>query len=262
LDPLASGVLAVLVGPATRLADHVQAWRKTYAATFRLGQSSDTEDIEGQIVEQAHAPIPTLGELETAAGAMIGTIRQRPPAYSALKVKGRRAYQLARAGQSVELDDRPITIYQLTITAYRYPDLSLRIVCGSGTYVRSVGRDLAAAVGTTAVMGALVREAIGQLTLDTAVELSTLASGRVLDHLRPASEAVSDLPQVSLSPDACRRVWSGLPVPCAGFSQPLIAALAPDGQLAAILAQTNDGLFRPVKNFPPPHTQSPTEPSS
>src|SRR5262245_44228837 len=136
LDPLATGVLIVCVGQATRLIDYVHRMRKRYTGTFLLGRESQTEDVEGDVVELVNPPVPTRPEIERAAREFLGTIQQRPPAYSALKVAGQRAYDLARAGKEVQLDARPVEIFRIEVQRYDYPALVLEIECGSGTYVR------------------------------------------------------------------------------------------------------------------------------
>ncbi len=165
LDPLASGVLVVAIGGATRLIHYVQQMPKRYEAVFLLGRDSPTEDIEGTVIELADSVIPTREALDHAAVELTGVIMQRPPAYSALKVAGRRAYDLARRGETVELAARPVTIHRLQITHYDYPEMRLAIECSAGTYVRTLGRDLAQRAGTLAVMSALVRTAVGVFTL-------------------------------------------------------------------------------------------------
>jgi len=251
LDPLASGVLVVTVGHATRLTSFVQDWPKTYRGTFLLGRSSDTEDIEGMVVEETSPRRPTREELQHAALALTGTIQQRPPAYSALKVQGRRAYDLARAGEVVELAPRAITIHELEVVAYDYPTLELHIRCSSGTYVRSLGRDLAIAVGTSAVMSRLTRTAIGHLTLETAVELDELLGGDLLPHLLPAGEAVHGLPRVTLDELATQRIERGqfLEMPAELATSETVAAFLPDGTLAAILTRKRGSLYGPERNF-------------
>ena len=155
LDPLADGVLVVCVGSATRLIEYVQRMPKRYVGTFLLGRQSPTEDIEGEVTELPDAPVPTREQIEAAARRFVGRIEQRPPAFSALKIRGRPAYKLARQGKPVELAPRPVEIYRIEVKKYRYPELVLEIDCGGGTYVRSLGRDLAESLGTAAVMSAL-----------------------------------------------------------------------------------------------------------
>lgn len=218
LDPLATGVLVVAVGRATRLIEYVQRSQKRYLGTFQLGCASDTEDTEGNVIPLDTPPRPTLAEIETKAQTFLGEIRQRPPAYSALKVNGRRAYELARGGQQVELEPRPVRIDVLRVTAYHYPELQLEIACGSGTYVRSLGRDLAEALGTGAVMSQLVRTAVGAFRQEDAVNIEDAAwSGMTLDTfqtlLAPAALAVADLPVWQASDEELLHLWQGKRTP-------------------------------------------------
>lgn len=169
LDPLASGVLVVCLGPATRLIEYVQRMPKRYLATFLLGRRSETEDIEGIVTELVDPPVPTEAQIRSAIPNFIGTIQQLPPAFSALKVEGKRAYELARQGESPDLKPRPIEVHSIDLIEYSYPELTLDIRCGSGTYVRSLGRDIARALGTEAVMAALSRSEIGPFHLSQAL---------------------------------------------------------------------------------------------
>jgi tRNA pseudouridine55 synthase len=253
LDPLATGVLIVCVGPATRLIDYVQQMPKRYRAEFQLGRSSPTEDTEGVITELSDPPIPSRTELETAAAKFIGEIQQRPPAFSALKVDGRRAYKLARQGQLVELEPRPITIHRLEIIDYHYPLLTLELQCSSGTYVRSLGRDLAESLGTSAVMSKLERTAIGKFRVEDAVAVTSLDHRNLASHFIPPLNAVAHLPPVQLDEIELQTIVRGLfiqrsPVidepPHAEF-----AALDDCGNLAAILRRRSDGRLGPLRNF-------------
>ncbi len=164
LDPLATGVLVVGVGQATRLVDYVQQMRKCYRAEFLLGRTSPTEDVEGEITELSNAAVPTRLQIAAAVGQFIGDIMQRPPAFSALKVAGKRAYALARRGQEVELTPRLVTIHRLRVMEYEYPRLVIDTECSSGTYIRSLGRDVAEALGTGAVMSARTEDCNRQLS--------------------------------------------------------------------------------------------------
>ncbi|HEX5445817.1 MAG TPA: tRNA pseudouridine(55) synthase TruB [Pirellulales bacterium] len=254
LDPLASGVLVIAVGAATRLIEYVQAMPKQYTGTFLLGRESDTEDIEGVVRMLHDPPRPNLDDVRRAAAGLTGPIEQRPPAFSALKVKGRRAYDLARAGETVELAPRPVTIHRLDVTRLEYPELVLEIECGSGTYVRSLGRDLAAALGTAAVMSALVRTAIGSFRLEEACRPEELDGDRVRHRLQPALRAVETLPRIELSDEEISRIGHGLPVPRpAGFrgaaSAGEAAAINRGGELVAILNLRGDDQLWPVRNL-------------
>lgn len=254
LDPLASGVLVVAVGQATRLIEYVQQATKRYTATFRLGGSSPSDDVETEVEPLVDPPIPTPDQLAAAIPHFLGRTLQKPPAYSALKVAGRRAYQLARDGQPPELEPRPIHIYELSVVSYDYPDLTLDVACAAGTYIRALGRDLALRLGTAAVMTALTRTAVGAFTLEDAIAPSEVTRHRLRDLLLPASRAVAQLPSVTLSEDEVARVHRGLEIPDRfqlDFpDEPTeAAALDSTGRLVAILAPPRAGAIRATRNF-------------
>ena len=242
LDPLASGVLVLCIGAATRLIEYVQRMPKRYRATFLLGKESDTEDVDGQICSLEDPPRPTRAEIDDLLPQFVGTIRQRPPAYSALKLRGRRACDLARQGLPVELEPREVTIYQLGILEYEYPTLTLEMECGSGTYVRSLGRDIAGELGTAAVMSALVRTAIGTFKIEHACLLDQLTSSSLSSHLLPAAHAVSMLPQIDLTESEADRISRGQSIDKpADVSAEYVAAMDSAGQVRAVLVRRKDG---------------------
>jgi len=250
LDPLAEGVLVVAIGQATRLVEYVQQMPKHYRATFLLGRTSTTEDVEGVVTELADPPTPTREAIEQAAAQLTGKIDQRPPAFSALKVEGRRAYALARAGETVELAPRIIEVKKLDILRYEYPELEVSVECGSGTYVRSLGRDLAELVGSGAVMSALKRTAIGPFTVERAIDTSVLDRNDMGRHLLPAVLGVAGLMnQCIVSDEDVRRLANGLPIASAGSTTDC-AAIDRSGELVAILRPRPDGQLGPVKFFP------------
>jgi len=251
LDPLASGVLVVCVGSATRLIEYVQQMPKHYFATFLLGRSSPTEDIEGQVAELENPPVPTLSEIAQAAERLTGWIEQRPPAYSALKVQGRRAYELARQGQSPDLTARRVLIQKIDIQGYGYPELRLRIECGSGTYVRSLGRDLATSLGTAAVMSSLVRTAIGGFRVEEALPLDSLAPSSWTAHLLPPLRAVETLPKLELSDAEIARICNGQFISRKSTAENAgeLAAVDSRGRLVAILASAGRGTLKPARNL-------------
>jgi tRNA pseudouridine55 synthase len=251
LDPLATGVLVVCVGQATRLIEYVQRLPKRYRGTFLLGRESDTEDIEGQVRELADPPQPSLDQLRAAAARLTGEIQQRPPVFSALKVQGQRAYDLARAGREVQLAPRPVTIHRLEITSYAYPELVLQIECSSGTYVRSLGRDLAEQVGTAAVMSALARTAIGPFTLEEAIDPDLLTADNLPRRLLRMERGVEGLPAITLAPAEAARIARGQFIDRADVSADELAAFDASGRLLAILVRRPDSSFGPVRNFAP-----------
>ena len=242
LDPLASGVLVVCLGTATRLVEYVQRMPKRYRATFLLGRESDTEDIEGMVTEIENASTPSLARIESTLPRFVGSIEQRPPVYSALKIRGRRACDLARAGQTVDLQPRRVMIYDLAVVAYEYPELTLDVRCGSGTYVRSLGRDVASALGTAAVMSALQRTAIGNYRLEHACCLENLNADTLPSHVLPASLTVASLPQLELSASELHRISRGQSISVSlDESAEAAAAFDVNGELRAILVRRQGG---------------------
>ncbi len=216
LDPLATGVLVICVGGATRLIEYVQRMPKRYLGTFLLGRSSPTEDVEGEVTELPDAPAPTLAQIAAAVRGFVGRIAQRPPAFSAIKVQGRRAYKLARDGQPVQLPPRPVDIYRIEIKAYEYPRLTLDVECGGGTYIRSLGRDLAESLGTAAVMSALTRTAVGAFQIEQSVDPGVLNDGNWTGWLQPPLSAVQFLPRLHLTDEEIVRVRNGQVIECRG----------------------------------------------
>ena len=251
LDPLATGVLVVAVGGATRLVEYVQQQPKSYVGTFLLGRSSDTEDIEGRVEELVDPPLPTHDEIVAALPRFTGEIDQVPPAFSALKVAGQRAYAMARRGEEVQLAARRIVIHELRLLDYDYPSLRLEMVCSSGTYVRSLGRDLARSLGTEAVMSALVRTAIGPFRLTEAIEPDNLSLESLAASLLPARAAVNHLPSLVLDHGEVTELLHGRPIrrplpdDTRSSGPPVeLAALDPRGELVAILT------FRDARLWP------------
>ncbi|HUG18538.1 MAG TPA: tRNA pseudouridine(55) synthase TruB [Planctomycetaceae bacterium] len=194
LDPLASGVLVVCVGKATRLISYVQDRPKNYRGTFEFGKTSDTDDAEGEIVATGLLREISSAEFERVLPKFVGRISQLPPRYSAVHVEGRRAYDLARQGKEFEIAPREVQIDSLDIVEWNFPRVTLDIVCGSGTYIRSLGRDLGETLGCGAYMTDLIRTAVGEFELADALPLDDLSKDLILDNLIPAGEAVRHLP--------------------------------------------------------------------
>ncbi len=239
LDPLATGVLAVCVGQATRLVPYLQELRKSYRGEFLLGRTSTTEDIEGEITETPQAPTPEQAEIEEALRDFIGPIQQVPPAFSAVKVQGRRAYALARQGRPPTLEARTVQIDAIALVDYSPPRLTLDITCGSGTYIRSIGRDLGQRLGCGAVMSGLVRTHIGGMQVADAISPDDITPENWATLLIPPLEALAPLPRVTLSPEPYRRILLGQRVPPPDQLQLApdepAALVSPDGALAAIV---------------------------
>jgi tRNA pseudouridine55 synthase len=199
LDPLATGVLVVCVGRATRLIEYVQRMPKAYRTVVRLGARSDTLDADGRI-EVIEAPrVPTEAEILEALAAQVGAIDQVPPQFSALKVDGKRAYDLARVGQAVDLASRTVRIDRVELISYAWPRLEFRVDCGSGTYIRSIARDVGEALGCGGLVEVLVRTRIGPFLLEDAIDPTGQTIDAILAHLRPTVDALGDLPRLGLS---------------------------------------------------------------
>ena len=211
LDPLATGLLALLVGATTRETERLHTAPKVYDALVRFGSETATDDREGQTTRSAVAP-PGAGEIEAALAPFRGVIRQVPPAYAAVKVGGRAAYSRARAGETVDLAAREVQVYRLEMTEWNSPDARLLIVCGSGTYVRSLARDLGRAIGSAAHLAALRRLAIGALDVADAIGIESLrAAGRdaAVARLRVMDESTLALPQRYLDDSPGKIVSAG-----------------------------------------------------
>lgn len=211
LDPFATGLLVVLAGRATRLVPHVSGDPKVYAATVRFGAETDTEDLLGVVVREA-AP-PTEAAARAAARQLVGELDQIPPAYSAKRVGGRRAYSLARAGETVELAPSRVRVDAFEILDWREGaavECDVRVTCGPGTYIRSLARDLGRLTGSAAHLTALRRERSGRFDVRDAVSLDYVKTG--LAHTRPALEALPEHPVQPLDTVDLRRVLSGIQV--------------------------------------------------
>jgi tRNA pseudouridine55 synthase len=255
LDPMATGVLVVGVEKATRLLGHLTLTEKQYDATIRLGQSTSTDDAEGELTTTAPATGLTPETINKAIAELTGEIQQVPPVVSAIKVDGQRAYKLTRAGAAPELKPRPVTVYEFTVTAIRpagdgdLTDIDATVRCSSGTYIRALARDLGHSLGTGGHLTALRRTRVGGYGLDTAKTLDQLADRFEVVPLDQAAAAAFG--RRDLSADEARRLAHGgrLPAgpPGTGTASPT-AAFAPDGSLVALLAE-QDGQARPLVVF-------------
>lgn len=261
LDPLATGVLVIGIGAGTRLVEYVQQMPKTYVGQFRLGISSDTEDITGCCITHDESPVVSRDDLRRVLPRFLGKISQKPPAYSALKVEGERAYDLARRGETVELAPREIVIRRLELTRFCYPDFELVIDCESGTYVRSLGRDIASALETHAVMTDLIRTSIGSFSLERAITMDSISRETITEHLLPLLTATEQLPQVLLTEESVRSLQQGKRIAappvdlCLDTTQTVeVAAIDCRDRLVAIceLTHHDDGsaLLKPHKVMP------------
>jgi tRNA pseudouridine55 synthase len=269
LDPMATGVLVVGVEKATRLLGYLTLTEKEYAATIRLGQSTSTDDAEGDVTSTASAVDVAAETLAKAVAGLTGEIQQVPPAVSAIKVEGQRAYRLTRAGAAPELAPRPVTVYEFAVTSVRLlredglMDLDATVRCSSGTYVRALARDLGTAVGTGGHLTRLRRTRVGGYGIDQAHTLDQLAEN--LEVLPLAQAASAAFPGRQLTADEARRLAHGGRLAATGGADAATgagvagaaavidprtptAAYAPDGTLIALLTEES-GQARPLVVF-------------
>jgi tRNA pseudouridine55 synthase len=237
LDPLASGVLVVAVGKATSLVARVHAQRKSYRATFLLGRRSESDDTELEVEVLEETPELDRATIESALEAFVGPISQVPPAYSAVKVGGQRAYRLARAGEEVELQPRTVEIDSIRLLDWQSPALDLEIVCSGGTYIRSIGRDLGQRLCGGGVMSALVRTRVGPFSIEAAVAPDSLDADSLSRQLVSPLLAVAELPRQSATAAELVEIYHGRRV---GWSEPAPADADPvvlvdaEGRLVAL----------------------------
>ena len=254
LDPLATGVLLVCLGSATRLIPLLQQQNKEYRAQFQLGRRSNTDDVTGKITEVTAAQTVTLEQIEDLLPRFVGRIEQVPPQFSAVHVDGKRAYELARRGQHVNLKPRIVTVHRIDLIHFEYPEITLEVECGSGTYIRSIGRDLGECLGCGAVMSQLVRTRIGSFSLKTSTQLDRLDRDLLTQVLLPATTIVEHLPQLQCGPAELDDIRCGRPIEYHEESRcedgELVAVLAPDGQLACVARfRKPDRLLHPKHVF-------------
>ncbi len=234
LDPMATGVLAIALGEATKTVSFAMDAEKIYRFTVAFGEARATDDAEGAVTATSDKR-PTQAEIEAAIPAMTGTLSQVPPAYSAIRVDGERAYDLAREGETVELSPRAVEVYEARVLGLPDPDhAEFEILCGKGTYVRSWARDIALKLGTVGHVSRLRRTRVGAFTEGLSIGLEKLKSfmhiPAAFEHLRPISTALDGIPALAVSgPDAVR-LRSGNPVMIRATLFAQIAKDIPDGE--------------------------------
>ena len=247
LDPMATGVLPVFVGRATRGVEFFEHAEKTYEATLRLGLTTDTEDISGTVLEEKEVSISEADFLGVLP-QFRGQIQQIPPMYSALKVNGQKLYDLARKGKEVERQPREIEIFKLECLEFNGKEARLRVACSKGTYIRTLCKDIGQALGCGGCMAALRRVTAGEYTIDQAVSLEELVAAENPErYLRPVDSMFHNFPAHTLTPNQERRCRNGN-----AFSLSL-----PDGTYRAygqngeflMLAKVEDGVMSTIKSF-------------
>ncbi|HEY44153.1 MAG TPA: tRNA pseudouridine(55) synthase TruB [Anaerolineae bacterium] len=253
LDPRASGVLILCLGPATRLSEYLSTSSKCYEAVVRFGATTQTYDAEGPVVRRSEN-VPRLEEIQLVLPEFRGEIEQVPPPYSAIKVQGEKAYKLARSGKEVQLDPRMVTINHLEVLKYNPPDLVLDIECTAGTYIRSLAHDLGERISTGAHLANLRRTKAGPFSLEDAIPLPKLEVGFLTNkwerYLRPAADALPDLPIVEVEGEDLERIRNGRRIQAGMGSSGTARAIGPNGDLVAILEVVEGGeKWHPRKVF-------------
>lgn len=255
LDPMATGLLILLVGNATRLSEYVLGEDKVYRATIKLGERTNTDDADGVVIERRPVRVAD-GDLARAREAFLGEIMQVPPQFSAISKDGVRAYALARQGEAIALDARRVTIHALDWRANRDAaggmSLDARVACSSGTYIRALARDVGEMLGCGAHLAALRRERIGGFSIDDAARLADLDRADAARRLLPMDRALARFPAVRLDAGAAGRLANGQRVPVDPAGAPARGALcrvydAAAQFLAVGVIDEVDGLLKPVK---------------
>jgi tRNA pseudouridine55 synthase len=254
LDPLASGVLPIALGEATKTVPFVMDGRKEYRFTLRFGEARSTEDGEGEVTAISEAR-PSDADIRQALARFVGVIEQVPPTFSALKIDGKRAYDLARAGETFDLKPRRVSVEHLDLVARPDADHADFVVgCGKGTYIRSLGRDLALALGTVGHLSALRRTAAGPFREEAAISLPKLeALGHIpalLGALAPVATALDDIPALALTEAQADRLRQGQPVFLTRDAPPSGALVRAEAGSRLVALVRSDGVaLKPVRVF-------------
>jgi tRNA pseudouridine55 synthase len=257
LDPTATGVLLLCLGQATRVAEYLMASDKTYRARIRLGITTDTYDVEGEITGQAETDRITRAQVEQELSRLVGRVEQIPPMYSAIKHKGTPLYRLARRGQTVARQPRQVEIRALKLLDWAPPELEIQVHCSKGTYVRSLAHDIGQRLGCGAHLVGLTRVASGHFRIEQAVTLQDLeqaiAQGEAVTLLHPLDAALQAFPAVTVDQATAAKIAFGQQVRLSAAPQGgMCRAYAPDGRLLALLRHHPDGLWQPHKVFVQP----------
>lgn len=219
LDPAATGVLPLLVGRGTRIAEYLLEWDKTYLAGMRLGEATDTQDATGTVLQRAPLTAVTDARIREVVAGFEGRIQQVPPMYSAVKVGGIPLYKAARAGKDVARQAREVTVFRLEVVSIQLPDVMLRVVCSKGTYIRTLCADIGEKLGVGGHVATLIRERVGPLMVEQALTVdeveSRLAQGTLAGSMLTLDEALAGLPVCIIGEETTRRVVHGMPVPTA-----------------------------------------------
>lgn len=255
LDPLASGILPIALGEATKLVSYAMDGTKAYQFTVTFGEERDTDDAEG-VVTKTNPYMPLEDEVRQALSHFMGEVIQVPPQYSALKVAGKRAYALARSGQAVELQPRVVSIFSLNLLSYQAGQATLEVTCGKGTYVRSLARDLARYLGACGYISMLRRTKVGDFAVNHAILLDKLEemvhTAPRYDFILPVDTVLDGIPVLVIAEDHAKRIKNGqivpLPSSMEGYVPQGVVPVMAMGKLVA-LGEVSGGSVRPVRVF-------------
>ncbi|HEY8307544.1 MAG TPA: tRNA pseudouridine(55) synthase TruB [Lapillicoccus sp.] len=254
LDPMATGVLVLGVGRATKLLTFLVGCDKGYAATVRLGESTVTDDAEGDVVASADASEVSRAAIDAAVAGLTGAIQQVPSSVSAIKIDGQRSYARVRSGEDVTLAARPVTVSRFAVLDVRPAgtclDVDIEVEVSSGTYVRALARDLGSALGVGGHLTALRRTRVGRYAIDDAVPLESLEPGGPVPLVAMGAAARAQFALHELTTEEATAVGHGRRIPTAGEGEPVVAALGPDGSLVAMLDESGPEA-RPIVVFAP-----------
>ena len=255
LDPFATGVLLVCLGQATRVSEYLMEAPKLYRARIRFGTATDTYDATGRVTAEAPRIPESRSALEALLGRFVGRITQTPPAYSALKVEGEPAYRRARRGEAVQPAPRTVEVYEIRLCAWTPPDLEIEVLCGRGTYIRSLAHDLGQAAGSAAHLAALERRAVGRFAIEGSTTLTELearvAQGTWQELLHPLDEALLDYPALIVTAEAVARLVQGQPIRAGvALEGALRRVYGPEGAFVALVrGDEQANAWRPYKVF-------------
>ena len=255
LDPAATGVLPLLVGRGTRVAEYLLEWDKTYLAGLRLGETTDTQDASGTVLQRLAIESVTENRIREVAAEFEGRIQQVPPMYSAVKVGGVPLYKAARAGRDVERQARAVTVFRLDIVGIQIPDVTFRVACSKGTYIRTLCADIGQRLGVGGHMSTLVRERVGPLMVEQALTVdeveSRLGQGTLAASMLTLDEALAWLPACTVGVGTARRVLHGMPVsPSEVLAWNGWPSVVPEGSNRAIRIKDESGRLLAIGTLP------------
>lgn len=249
LDPFASGVLPLALGEATKTVPYLMNKPKTYKVALSFGTQTSTDDTEGEVIATS-SNRPTLSDIQSALGLFTGSIRQIPSMYSAIKIKGKPAYARARAGEVIDMPSRQVEIYNLTLESYVADTATFNVRCGTGTYVRSLGRDLALHLGSVGHLTMLQRTCVGPFNIESAISLENIkkiSDTSMACVLLPIGSVLDDIPAVSVSLQKAAKIRQGQAIEI-NQGNSLGVSVWCDGSIIA-LGHVTDNMFYPDRVF-------------